>query len=310
MRNAFAKALFEWTKNREEVVFLSGDIGNRLFDPYKEAFSHRFYNCGVAESNMISVAAGLALAGMRPIVYTIATFNLFRPYEQIRLDICYHHLPVFLVGVGGGFSYGKLGGSHHCIEDIALMRTLPNMQVICPADPYEVTRLFPLILEQASPVYMRLGKKGESHLYTSIDSCSWGKGMVLREGKDGLILSTGTLLSEVLIAYEQLKKEKIEVTVAHFPWVKPLDTSLLEQLFVQFDEAIVCEEHLKAGGFSSAIAEYLQDSNQKAHIIRMGISDRFSSPIGSQAYLLEQNQLSAKYIRQSVKKRQELISAL
>lgn len=306
MRNAFASSLVEYAQNDPKVVLLSGDIGNRLFDRYKQAFPKQFYNCGVAESNMISVAAGLALSGLKPIAYTISTFNLFRPYEQIRLDVCYHNLPVVLVGVGGGFSYGSLGGSHHCIEDIALMRTLPNMQVVCPADPLEVQALLPKLLDQNHPVYMRMGKKGEQELNTPIANCSWGSGMILTEGPDALLLSTGTILKEVLDAQKQLKEEGIDVTVAHFPWVKPLDTHLLNQLFTSFPTAIVCEEHLLASGFSSAITEHLQDSNQSIKLIRMGIKDRFSSPIGSRNFLLKQNQLDKDAIVNNVKHQLEV----
>jgi len=138
MRNIFAKAVTELSDLYPELVMLAGDIGNRLFDELKEKHPKRFFNCGVAEANMTGVAAGLAASGMRPITYTITPFNTIRCLEQIRLDICYPNLPVIIVGTGAGLSYAGLGATHHSMEDIALLRTLPNMHVVCPADPVEV----------------------------------------------------------------------------------------------------------------------------------------------------------------------------
>ena len=159
MRAAFANEIEALSAKDERLVLLSGDIGNRMFDTYKEKFPNRFYNCGVAEANMTGIAAGMALCGLRPITYTITAFNTIRCLEQIRLDVCYQNLPVIIVGVGGGLSYSSLNATHHALEDIASLRVLPNMTVICPGDAWEVRAALRAAIEVDGPVYIRMAKK-------------------------------------------------------------------------------------------------------------------------------------------------------
>src|SRR5262249_33705790 len=161
MRNAFASEITALAAQDERIVLLSGDIGNKLFDEFKARFPGRFLNCGVAEANMISMAAGLAMCGLRPVTYTIASFTTVRCLEQIRIDACYHHQPIVIAGVGAGLAYAANGGTHHSCEDIALLRALPGMTVVCPGDPVEVRLALRAALQEPGPVYLRLGKKGE-----------------------------------------------------------------------------------------------------------------------------------------------------
>ena len=198
MRNAFAAELLELADNDERIVFLSGDIGNRLFDSFKEHFPDRFYNCGVAEQNMIGMAAGLAMCGLRPICYTIASFATVRCLEQIRVDVCYHNVPVVIVGVGAGLGYAELGATHHACEDIAMMRSLPGMSVVCPGDPLEVRSALAAAVKHAGPVYLRLGKKGEPIVHESRPNVAIGGSIVVRKGWNVAILVTGTLLPTAL----------------------------------------------------------------------------------------------------------------
>ena len=159
MRNAFAHQLFIEAKKNDKIVFLAGDIGNRLFDKYKKNFPKRFYNCGVAEANMTGVASGLAKLGFIPITYTITPFNTYRNFEQIKIDIAYPCLPVVVVGTGAGLSYASLGVTHHSLEDIALLRTLPNFNVVCPGDSIEVKLLLKDALKLKKPtsyIYLQL----------------------------------------------------------------------------------------------------------------------------------------------------------
>ena len=180
MRNAFAQVITELSDTCPDIVLLAGDIGNRLFDRFKEKHPDRFYNCGVAEANMTGVAAGLAFSGLRPVTYTITPFNTTRCFEQIRLDVCYPNLPVIIVGTGSGLSYSELGSTHHSMEDIAILRTLPNMHVLCPADPVEVRLALQDALRLARPTYIRIGKKGEPVIHKTIPSFEIG-GMVKNE---------------------------------------------------------------------------------------------------------------------------------
>ena len=160
MRNAFAEEVFKIAGEDEALVLLSADTGNRLFDGFKEKFSERFINCGIAEANMTGMASGMCMSGLRPITYTLATFNTVRCLEQIRVDICYHNLPVTIVGVGAGLSYANLGYTHQATEDIGILRTFPNMSILCPADPMEVRGALRSAHDHDGPVYIRLGKRG------------------------------------------------------------------------------------------------------------------------------------------------------
>ena len=201
MRDAFAQELTLAAGEDPRVVMLSGDIGNRLFDKYKAAHPGRFFNCGVAEANMVTLAAGLAREGLRPIVYTITPFVTMRVMEQIRLDLCYHELPVIVVGVGAGLSYSALGPTHHSMEDIACLRALPKMTVVCPGDPVEGRLALRAALKiEKGPVYLRMGKKGEPVVHREAPDFRIGRALVLKPGRDVALLATGTILPEALAA--------------------------------------------------------------------------------------------------------------
>jgi len=205
MRNAFARELTRLAAGDERVVLLMGDIGNRLFDDFKARFPDRFFNCGIAEANMMSAAAGMALCGLRPVVYTIVPFVTARCLEQIRVDVCYHHAPVVIVGVGGGLSYASLGATHQACEDIGLLRVLPGIKIVCPGDATEVRLGLQRALAQDDPVYLRLGKKGEPAVHPDEPAFEIGRGIVLREGTDVTLLSTGNLLPTAVAAAERLQ---------------------------------------------------------------------------------------------------------
>ena len=205
MRNAFVQQLEQLAESDDRIVLLMGDIGNRMFDRFKARHPDRFYNCGVAEANMMSVAAGMALCGLRPIVYTIVPFVTTRCLEQIRVDVCYHQAPVIIVGVGGGLSYAGLGTTHHSCEDIAFLRVLPHMKVVCPGDSFEVRAALAEALGQDSPVYLRLGKKGEPVVHDRLPDLEIGKGLTLRRGDEIVILSTGNLLPTAVEVSERAR---------------------------------------------------------------------------------------------------------
>ncbi len=169
MRNAFARVLTELAPKQTDLVLLYADIGNRLFNDLKGIAPERCINTGIAEAHMASMAAGLAKEGLKPLLYTIASFTSSRNFEQIKVDVAYQNLPVTIVGTGGGLSYANLGPTHHTFEDIALMRSLPNMQVVCPADANELTELLPQILASGRPTYLRIGKKNEPALCSTFE---------------------------------------------------------------------------------------------------------------------------------------------
>jgi transketolase len=302
MRNAFASEITDMALADPRVVLLSGDIGNRLFDKFRDKCPDRFYNCGVAEANMMSVAAGMALSGLRPIVYTITPFVTTRCLEQIRVDVCYHEVPVTIVGVGGGLSYASLGPTHHSCEDIAMLRSLPNMSVVCPADAVEVRLALRATLDQPTGCYIRLGKKGEEVIHkTPPTDFAIGKAITIREGRDVCLLSTGNMLPETIHAANKLIQDGISAQVVSFHTVKPLDEACLADAFRRFAMVCTIEEHSRLGGFGSAVAEWLADQpRQRASLCRFGTPDAFLHEAGEQEYAREKTGLSAEHIAEVI----------
>lgn len=288
MRNAFAAELVALAAEDERIVLLAGDIGNRLFDAYKARFPQRFLNCGVAEANMIGMAAGMALCGLRPVAYTITPFITTRCLEQIRVDVCYHNLPVVLVGIGSGLSYASLGATHHSCEDIAILRVLPHMTVICPGDAVEVRQALRAALAHPGPVYIRLGKKGEPVVHEQVPDFVIGKGIRVRAGSDACLLSTGTMVPLALQAADALADKGISVQVVSLHTVKPLDEDLLAEVFSSVALVATVEEHSVLGGLGGAVAEWVTDQPpHKARFLRIGTSDMFLHEAGEQEYARE-----------------------
>jgi len=297
MRNAFANTLTELATHDDRIVLLSGDIGNRMFDRFKAACPDRFFNCGVAEANMMSMAAGLAMSGLRPVVYTITPFVTTRCLEQIRVDVCYHHVPVVIVGVGGGLSYASLGATHHSCEDIAFLRALPHMRVVCPGDAWETRAAFKAALGQHEPVYLRLGKKDEPQVHSSEPDFEIGQAITIRDGSDVVLLSTGNLLPTAVEVAELLTQENVSTRVVSFHTVKPLDEGCLADAFQTARVVATLEEHSVLGGFGGAVAEWLADQGAlRAGLVRIGTADAFLHEAGDQAYARSRNELTTPQI--------------
>ncbi|MCU7834964.1 MAG: transketolase [gamma proteobacterium symbiont of Taylorina sp.] len=303
MRNQFAETVTELARTDERVVLLSGDIGNRLFNAYKEIAPERFYNCGIAEANMITMAAGLALSGFKPVAYTITPFITTRCLEQIKVDLCYHNLPVILVGTGSGLSYAELGATHHSCEDIAIMRALPNMTVICTADTTEVRLALTEAMKVDGPVYIRMGKKNEPNVHCSDPIFNIGKGISLTEGKDICIIATGNMVATAMEVSEQLLEKQISTKVVSMHTVKPLDKALLMNIFNEYKHVVTLEEHNVVGGFGSAVAEwYVDNCRHYVNLLRIGTPDRFISHVVSQQDARKKYQLLAEPIADKINK--------
>jgi transketolase len=297
MRNNFADEITKLAQADKRVVLLSGDIGNKLFDGFKAKAPDRFLNCGVAEANMMGMAAGLAMSGMRPVVYTIAPFTTTRVMEQIRVDVCYHDVPVVIVGVGSGLGYASLGATHHSCEDMAMLRTLPNMSVLAPADPLEVRGVLRAALRHSGPSYIRMGKKGEPVLHREVPNIEIGRGVTVRDGVDVCLLSVGVMLPVVLEAAEGLAKRGITARVVSVVSVKPLDEALLRDVFQCFPLVASIEEHSLIGGFGAALAEWTADHGPvPARLLRFGTKDRFPHEAGETEHARERDGLTAHNI--------------
>tara|TARA_R110000868_G_scaffold80875_1_gene229217 strand:+ start:16175 stop:17098 length:924 start_codon:yes stop_codon:yes gene_type:complete len=302
MRNAFADELTKLGNEDPRVVMLSGDIGNRLFDKYRAAHEDRFFNCGVAEQNMMGVAAGMAMSGLRPIAYTITPFITSRCLEQIRVDVCYQEAPVIIVAVGAGMSYAGLGPTHHSCEDISFLRSLPNMKVVCPADAWEVRAAMRAALQQDNPVYIRMGKKGEPKIHSEIPAdFRIGKALTIEEGSDVCLLSTGNMLPEVIETARMLKAQGVSARVVSYHTVKPLDEECLAEAFSRFKLVATIEEHSLIGGLGSAVSEWIIDGEVKTQkFLRFGTPDSFFRLSGEQEYAREQLGLSADHMAKAI----------
>lgn len=302
MRNAFADELTKLGDDDRRVVLLSGDIGNRLFDSFKDRNPTRFFNCGVAEASMTGLAAGLAMNGFRPITYSITPFVTTRCLEQIRTDICYHELPVTIVAVGAGLAYAGLGPTHHACEDIAFLRALPKMIVICPGDALEVRAAVRAVMNQAGPAYIRLGKKGEPIVHAGpLSDFRIGHAITVLDGHDVCLLATGNILSEAVEVGHMLHSRGVSVRVVSFHTVKPLDEEYLSEVMERFKLVVTLEEHSLIGGFGSAVSEWSVDNGfDSRKILRIGTPDIFFKESGEQEHARKALGLSAAQLASRV----------
>lgn len=296
MRDAFAQELTKIAAIDSRVVLLSGDIGNKLFDKFKLVDESRFHNCGVAEANMMGVAAGMALSGLRPFVYTITPFTTTRCFEQIRVDVCYHHVPVVIVGTGSGLSYAELGPTHHSLEDMAILRTLPGMRVLAPCDSIELREALHEVLKDDSPTYIRIGKKGEPDIHNGSAGLKIGKAIVVRPGKDLALLCAGNMMSETIKAADLLAAQGVSAEVVSFHTVKPIDADYLHSTISRFPLLVTIEEHSRIGGFGSAVAEWRLAQPKNIAQMCFGTDDSFMHEVGTQAYARKKYGLTAENI--------------
>ncbi len=301
MRNAFADEITTLADTDPRLVLLSGDIGNRLFDKLKNKHPSRFFNCGVAEGNMMGVAAGMALSGLRPVVYTITPFTTTRCLEQIRVDVAYHDAPVVIVGTGSGLSYASLGPTHHSLEDFSIFRAIPKLQVLTPYDAPSLRAVLRQALSADVPTYIRIGKKGEPELVPETDAAGIGQAKTVREGTDACILAVGTIASEAIKAADVLAENHgLSARVMLINTVKPLDTTLIAGLASEFPAVVTVEEHSRAGGFGEHVAALIAHSGSPMKITSLGCHDDFMHSIGSQAFARQYFEIDAPSIVKAV----------
>jgi len=285
MRTAFIKELFELAKVDERIVLITGDLGFGVVTPFMEQLPCQFLNAGVAEQN----------------TYSIANFPTMRCLEQVRNDVCYHNANVKVVSIGGGFTYGAMGATHHAVEDLAVMRALPGLTVVAPGDPTEARAATRAIVAYQGPCYLRLGKAGEPVVHESAIDFELGKAIRMREGKDATLISTGGILQNVVRAAQRLAKDGIETRILSMHTVKPLDLEAVLAAARETDAIFTVEEHSILGGLGSAVAEVLAESDgPKVAFRRIGIPPSFSPHIGSQEYLQECHGLTDEGIAKTV----------
>jgi transketolase len=295
LRKAFVDCLTQMAEADEKIILITGDLGFGVLDRFINRFPNQFINAGVTEQSMMSMSAGLASTGYRVFVYSIGNFPTLRCLEQIRNDVCSMNNDVVIVSVGAGYSYGPQGYSHHAIEDLSIMRTLPNMQVLSPCNSYEVTSLTAALCSTSGPAYLRLGQSNEILENLSGSELKEGKFRLLKEGRDGAILFTGGIGEIAIQAANVLAESKIQMAVYSVPYVSFVDEPTLQEI-AEFGLILTLEEQVGDGGFGSSIIEKLSDLNILCRTKRFYASRSDLAETGSQKYLQEFNGLSVNKI--------------
>lgn len=286
MRKTFINTLIELAHEDKDIVLITADMGFSVLEPFFEEFPERSINCGIAEQNAVSIASGLALAGKKPYVYTIIPFLVERAFEQVRLDVAYMNINVKLVGIGAGFTYGTAGATHHAIEDISLMRSLPNMTVCCPGDNNEAEQIIRQSIQNDKPMYIRIGRHNRGIFDNH--KIEIGKASVIKEGKDIAVIATSNMLPDAAGYCKKLEEEGRNPYFISMHTIKPIDKSLIEDLVNNGIEIHTLEEHSIIGGLGSAVAEVIAESGKGVKFKRIGIPDTFSHYVGSQKYIKQQ----------------------
>ena len=301
MRDTFVRTLIGLAKENKNIELVTGDLGFGVLKPYWEQVPDQFTNAGIAEQNLTTVAAGMALEGKTVFTYSIGNFPTLRCLEQIRNDCAYHKANVKVVCVGGGFVYGALGMSHQATEDIAILRALPDVVVMAPADWVEAEAATRAIAAYPGTCYLRLGRGGEKRIHDSLEHFEIGKAIKVKDGEKVAIFSTGAIFDEVQGAYEQLSAKGYAPAVYTFPTVKPIDRAVIEECARDFDLIVTCEEHSIVGGFGSAVAEVMAEMRgQRAALLRIGLNDVYATKVGDQRYLRREYGMSADAIARRI----------
>lgn len=295
MRKAFVSALLEEARVDSSIILITGDLGYGILDIFQKELPNQFINAGVAEQSMMSMAAGIASTGKKVFVYSIANFPTLRCLEQIRNDICLMNLPVVVVAVGAGYSYGSQGYTHHALEDIAVMRALPNMEIIVPADSEDTKIITKLVIDRKSPSYLRLGRDNEPIIHRELPNIQFGKINELYSGKNGTLLFCGPIGGIALQARTHLANSGIEVAVASVPFVSDLDLNYLKAAS-KIGPIVSIEEHSHRGGLGSSILETLSINSISADVRILASMQKNISQIGSQEFLRAENGLTVDRI--------------
>ncbi|MCG3714301.1 transketolase family protein [Aliarcobacter butzleri] len=302
MRNTFVKTLVKLAEKDERIIVITPDLGFSVLEEFEEKFPDRFLNVGIAEANAVSIASGLALSGKIVYLYSIIPFVTMRPFEQIRVDVAYMNTNVRLVGVGAGVTYGPAGATHHSVEDIAIMRALPNMTVFSPCDPYEVEKITEESLRHVGPIYFRLAKKGEPIISDMRADVKLGKANYIQKKENSKlsIIFTGNASDIAMDVASELTKKGLQVDVISMHSIKPFDYKTLEQIISNKNYVFTIEEHSIIGGLGSIVSEYIAESKYNPIFKRFGLPDEYSHYVGSQFYIRNKFNFTVKKIIDSI----------
>ena len=298
MRKISLDMVYELAKKDQRVFFIGSDLGVGTLERFKEEMPERFFMEGISEANIIGIAAGLAMEGKIPYVNTIATFLTRRCFEQVVIDLGLHNVPVRLLGNGGGLVYTPLGPTHEAIDDIAILRTIPNMTIVAPADADEMRRLMAQTLDYPGPIYIRIAKGFEPVVTRDDIPFKIGKALLMRDGTDALIITTGITLRNALEAADQLEVQGVGISVLHVPTVKPLDSQMILTCAAKVPIVVTIDEHSIIGGLGGAVAETIAEAEFRVpkYFKRIGIPDVFPDEYGSQASLMQRYSISTEHL--------------
>ncbi len=299
-REGYGAALLKLAKEHDDFIVMDADLAEATKTvTFKKEFPERFYDCGIAEQNMVSIAAGIAATGKKVFCSSFAMFAAGRAFEQVRNAIGYPHLNVVIGATHAGISVGEDGATHQCCEDIAVMRTIPGMTIINPADDVEARKAVEAAYNHDGPVYMRFGRLAVPVVFDEDYTFEIGKGVELKEGTDVTIIATGLMVAEALIAYDILKAEGINARIINMATIKPLDTEIVLKAAKETGAIVTAEEHSVIGGLGSAVSEYLSE-NYPVPVVKLGVYDQFGTS-GPANQLLDEFGLRGKDIAEKAK---------
>lgn len=298
MRNTFAKSITKLASEREDIVLLSGDIGNRMFDDFKAIAPNRFFNCGIAEANMMSLAAGMGITNLRPFVYTITPFTTARCFEQIKIGLAYHGSNVVIVGTGSGLSYAELGPTHHSLEDLGILKTIPSLTLYTPCDSNELSYCINKSVFDGGPTYIRIGKKGEKNLSELDQISTFGDINFISKGGEIAIIGYGPILEEATIVKNELMKVNKLITIISVMKFNPLEKNFIKDLKLSgIKHLIILEEHYSSSGLFSKISEIIVQEDIKFKSIKpFGLKDKFINKLGKQNFMRKKFELNSEHI--------------
>lgn len=296
MRNTFVRTLFNESQQNKNVMLLTGDLGFSVFEEYIKELPNQFINGGVAEQNLTGIAAGLALEGKIPFIYSIVPFVTMRNFEQIRNDICYNGANVKIVGVGAGFSYAIYGYTHYALEDVAILRTLPNMTIFTPGDPIEVKFAIEEALKIKGPVYIRLGKAGEPNIHKNGTKLRFGKTAIIKSGKDIALVTSSIMLQTAFEVSGILEEKGVSVQLMQMHTLKPFDAKSIITAGSKIKNIVTLEEHTINGGLGSIVAEVIAENSLPVRFKRIAVENSLLNALGNQEYMRDAHGLSKKKI--------------
>ena len=296
MRNSVIKTIASSARSNKNIFFITGDAGFGVLDEYQKEFPNRFLNLGIAEQNMISFAAGMGIAGYKVFVYNIAPFVLYRCYEQVRNDICYQKVPVTLIVIGSGLTYSPQGVTHYSVEDIAIARTLPNLEILSPSDPMEAEKCADYAIRSKNPTYIRIAKSGEPLIHKKVPE-DITKPIILQKGSGVAVFVHGSVSKEVVGA---LKGLKVLPKVFSIPMIQPLDFQFLAKKLKNIHTLITVEEHYVEGGLGSVISEWIVRERLPYKLKKLGIKNEFVHLIKNNDGMREHYGISSGKIQKSI----------